>query len=588
MTVHRNRAGKVIALGDEIGRGGEGAVFAVAGNARLCAKIFHPDRAAERADKLLAMVESRPRSLPRHAVSWPVELLYGEDDAFAGYLMPVVRGVAELHRYLVPDERAQFAGWLTLRDLHRLGASVAEILAGIHRAGHCVGDLKPQNILVSPLSGRVTLVDTDSFQIGSRRSGRVHGCPVITPEYTAPELQREGLSRARRTPASDVFALAVLLYQLLMGGSHPFEGDGEGRIPDRIPRRLCPIVPGVTGIRAPARAIPFATLHPALKDAFIRCFGAGHAAPDQRPSAAEWREVLVKAGRDLVRCRKSAAHEHPRDLARCPWCERRERTGFDLFPTGQRWQRASLSRAPDPRTAPEAERAKWLVLHVRGRMVGNRLTEAERAWLDKAGAALGFPRARVSAVIQEVATTPVLHPWERLVSRARGLLLRFSERGDRFPRIVSRARGLLLRFRFPKRGDRFPRIVSRARGLLPGWPRRRALVISAASLISGTACVAGVLVAPGPLGGEPRGAETNARVCTAGAERAVIGNTRGRGAFLREAPSTSSGKIGLPEGTAVRLTGQRLVAEDLTWSEVLVEASGSTGWVAARYLTPPR
>ena len=544
MTVHRDRAGSVVTLGEEIGRGGEGAVFAVAGRPGLCAKIFHADKAGERADKLLAMVESRPGSLPRHAVAWPVELLYGDGDAFAGYLMPAVRGVAELHRYLVPDERAQLAGWLGLRDLHRLGARVAEILAGVHRAGHCVGDLKPQNVLVSPLSGRVTLVDTDSFQIVGRESSRVHGCPVITPEYTAPELHREGLSRARRTPASDGFALAVLLYQLLMGGSHPFEGDGEGRIPDRIPRGLCPIVPGVTGIRAPASAIPFTTLHPALQDAFIRCFGAGHAAPALRPSAAEWREVLVKAGRDLVRCRRSAAHEHPREQARCPWCERRERTGFDLFPAGQRWQRGSLARAPDPRTAPEAERARWLALHARGRMVGGRVTAAERAWLDKAGAALGFPRARVAAVIHEVATTPVVRPWEELVKRARGLL--------------------------------------------PGWPRRRAIAISAASLVSGSAFVAGVLAAPRLLGGVPRDGAANARACAAGGGRAVIGNTRGQGAFLREAPSTSSGKIGLPEGTVVRLTGQILVAEDLTWSEVLVEDSGSTGWVAARYLVEPR
>jgi protein kinase-like protein/SH3 domain-containing protein len=565
VTGHRDRAGKVVVLGDEIGRGGEGAVFAVAGNPQLCAKIFHPDRARERADKLLAMVERRPGSLPRHAVTWPVELLYRDSGAFAGYLMPTVRGAVELHRYLVPDERAQFAGWLTLRDLHRLAASVAEILAGIHRAGHCVGDLKPQNVLVVPLSGRVTLVDTDSFHLVDRRSAGVHACPVVTPEYTAPELHREGLSRARRTPASDVFALAILVYQLLVGGSHPFEGDGEGRVPDRIPRQLCPIVPGVTGIRAPARAIPFATLHPALRDAFIRCFGPGHAAPEQRPSAAEWRDLLMKSARDMVRCPKSAAHEHPRELARCPWCERRERTGLDLFPTGQRWQRASLARAPDPRAAPEAERVKWLLLHVRGRMVGARVTEAERAWLDKAGAALGFPRARVSAVIQQAATTPVLQPWEKIASRARSLLC------------LS-----------PDLRGRIPRIVSRARGLLPDWPRQRTIVISAASLLSGSVCVAGVLAAPGILGGAPRGVESNARVCAAGGGRAVIGTLRGRGAFLREAPSTSSGKIGLPEGTAVRLTGQSLVAEELTWSEVLVENSGTTGWVAARYLTSPR
>jgi hypothetical protein len=335
----------------------------------------------------------------------------------------------------------------------------------------------------------------------------------------------------------------------LLGGSHPFEGDGEGRVADRIPRGLCPIVPGVAAVRAPASAIPFSTLHPALQEAFLRCFGE---APSQRPSAAAFREALARSARDLVRCPRSAAHEHPRGLGRCPWCERRERTGLDLFPAGQRWQRATLARVPDPRTAPEAERARWLALHVRGRLVGGQVTSAERAFLHKAGAALGFVRARVDAVIGEVAATPVVGPWARLVARARGLL--------------------------PTRS-----------------PPRRALQIAAAALIAGSAVVAG---APRHEGVAPG---ASARACVAGGGWAVIGNTGGRGAFLREAPSTSSGRVGLAEGTAVRLTGQRVRAGDLTWSEVLVEGSGSTGragglgvspivtgWVAARYLVEPR
>jgi Protein kinase domain len=539
VTLYRDRAGDEVTLGETIGQGGEGTVLAVPGDPRRCAKIFHRERAAERTDKLLAMVDRRPR-LPGDALAWPVELLYGDGGALTGYLMPAVRGAAELHRYLVPDERAQLAGWLGLGDLHRLGARVAEIVTAIHEAGHCVGDLKPQNVLVSPLSGRVTLVDTDSFQIVDR-DGRVHACPVFTPEYAAPELHRGALSRARRTPASDAFALAVLLYQLLMGGSHPFEGEGEGRVPDRIPRGLCPIVPGVTRIRAPPSALPFTALHPALREAFVRCFGPGHAAPEQRPSAVEWREVLARARRDLARCRRSPAHEHPRGQALCPWCERRERTGLDLFPAGQRWQRASLARAPDPMTAQPAERARWLALHVRGRMVGGKVTPAERAWLAKAGAALGFSRAQVARAIDEVAATPVVAPWAR--------------------------------------------VVSRARSLLPGsLPRRAFTVPAAAALLAGGAILAGSW----RPGGVPQEEPAGVRACAVGGEWAVIGNTGGRGAFLREAPSTSSGKIGLAEGTAVRLTGQHVRAGELTWSEVLVADSAGTGWVAARYLVEPR
>ena len=283
-----------------------------------------------------------------------------------------------------------------------------------------MGDLKPQNVLVCPRSLRVTVVDTDSFQIAGR-GGRLHGCPVITPEYTAPELHRQGLSRARRTPASDAFALAVIVYQLLLGGSHPFEGDGEGRVPDRIRRGQCPIVPGVTAVRAPASAVPFSTIHPALREAFVRCFGEGHAFATavRRGVARGAGEVGEATWRAARGARRTST---PGGSARCPGASAGSATGLDLFPAGQRWQRATLARAPDPRAAPEAERARWLALHVRGRLVGGQVTAAERAWLHKAGAALGFARARVDAVIEEVAATPVVGPWARIASRARGLL----------------------------------------------------------------------------------------------------------------------------------------------------------------------
>jgi hypothetical protein len=76
--------------------------------------------------------------------------------------------------------------------------------------------------------------------------------------------------------------------------------------------------------------------------------------------------------------------------------------------------------------------------------------------------------------------------------------------------------------------------------------------------------------------------------CEVAAAYATIGNTRGKGAFLRAAPSTASDKLPLPEGTVVRLTGRTQTAEELAWSEVEIAPLGRAGWVATKYLVEPR
>jgi hypothetical protein len=579
----RDRRGRLVELGALLGAGGEGSVLAVRGRPGLCAKIYLPDRAAARADKIRAMVESPPPWLLRRAMAWPVEPLYTDDAraAFAGFLMPARRGMVELYRILVPDERMAIAGWLTQRDLCLVAAAVARIVAGLHRAGHCVGDLKPQNVLVAPLHGRVALVDADSFQVRDRATGRVHRSAVITPEYTAPELCSDDPARTPRTPASDAFALAVLVHQILLGGAHPFEGEpapGRGapladRVPDRIRRGLCPLVPTVTAVRAPAGAVPSSTLHPALREMFVRCFGEGHGAPDARPGAAAWEDALRRAARDMVRCPASQAHLHDRALAACPWCARRARTGIDLYPAKQGWQRV-LARSPDPAAAPEPERLRWLSLHVRGRTREGAPTAAERAWLEKAGAALGFDRARVAQAIT-LASGPRETPL--LLARLRRLASACLRARPRLPDLLS------------------------AR-LRP----RRMLLLSAATLASVGISAAAVSVTSkllastrasaawprstddGAPASESEGEGPPTRPCVLLVDRAVIGNTRGQGAFLRISPSTSSEKLPLPDGTEVRITGRARAADRLEWSEVEVPPLQRTGWVATKYLVAPR
>lgn len=559
---YRDGRGRALVLGAELGGGGEGSVFIIRGRPDLCAKIYRPEKAATRAAKVEAMIVRAPAWPLRRALAWPVATLHTDDGAFAGFVMPALRGALELFRLIVPDERMQVAGWLTQHDLFVIAARLAKVVAGVHRAGHCVGDLKPQNILIVPTARRVVLIDADSFQICDPRRATLARSLVVTPEYAAPELLGRDPASVDRTPASDAFALAVLIHQILLGGAHPFEGElvssrggaSVERIPGRIRRGLCPRVPGVAGIRPPAGALPFELLPEELRALFVRCFGVGLARPAERPGAGEWARALRRAGAAMAACPVSHVHTYAAGLARCPWCERKARTGIDLFVAGQGWQRAIAGRSTEQEPS-EALRLRWLRRHVRGRGVDGTVTQAERAWLEKTGAALGFGRERVARVIAE----PEPGAWWMWLRRRRIAVAAAPEPG--------RAR--------VARVDGEPETGA-------WWTRRtRRRIAAAAALLLIVAGLKHASTDEPPAERRAAAAQEQLTAALGRAQWGEIGRTRG-GVFLRAAPSRASERRRLSVGTAVRLTGRTRAADGLDWTEV--EVPGHTGWVATRYV----
>ncbi len=353
MHVLREDTGEDLTLATPpLARGGEAAVYAVAANPALVAKIYYRPT-PEYASKLSAMIAFPPADsgtwTASRYVAWPMCRLLGSGDGrpVIGCLMPHVENARRLVERSNPRARLQTCPLFHYGYLLRSARNLAAAVRGLHERGFVLGDLNESNVLVTP-QARVTLVDADSFQVPA--PGRVFRCRVGKAEYTPPELQDACLAERDLGPEHDAFALAVLVFQLLMQGLHPFAGvsSGEGNadaLPDRIRAGHWPYAWGRSGPVTPApHAPPWSVLPPAVQELLTCCFEEGHANPGRRPGAAAWQEALEEAEAGMTVCPANTQHHHPRGLDVCPWCEWARQQGRDPFPSPEDLQARRATR----------------------------------------------------------------------------------------------------------------------------------------------------------------------------------------------------------------------------------------------------
>lgn len=364
-TLFRSTAGAVVRLGALLGKGGEASVFRVQDDPALAAKIYSSPPDARRESKLRALLECDAAAMGTHA-AWPLAGLLGDRGRLVGFVMRLVTDHKPVHHLYSPKSRRIEFPKADYRFIVHSGRNLACAIERVHALGYVLGDVNNNNVLVGADS-RACLIDCDSMQVTTSRG--VLTCDVGTPTYTPPDLQGSSLSGVVRTRQHDCFGLAVLLFQLLFMGRHPFSGRGGGpvdlSIEDAIQQGLFAYGPAgrAAGIRPPPGGIPFDALPAGMGDMFGRAFSLG----SRRPEAGEWVASLESLEGGLRRCDAQHEHYYFRQLRACPWCSLESLSSVRYFnPVFARGAFAApdvdpekawgeCQRMPSPGTAPAIE-----------------------------------------------------------------------------------------------------------------------------------------------------------------------------------------------------------------------------------------
>ncbi|MCL4248620.1 MAG: serine/threonine protein kinase [Anaerolineae bacterium] len=167
---------------------------------------------------------------------------YGEDGGLRYLVMKLIDGKDLAQEILRLRRKGQKMDVGYALDILRQIASAIDFA---HENGVVHRDIKPSNILIDR-HGRAVLTDFGLVLQNKFDSTQTQGTAFGTPRYIAPE---QALASQNAVPQSDIYALAVILYEILTGEA-PFTGDTAMEIalghigdPPRPPRSLNSKIP---------------------------------------------------------------------------------------------------------------------------------------------------------------------------------------------------------------------------------------------------------------------------------------------------------------------------------------------------------
>lgn len=263
---------------DLLGRGAFGIVYRahdLARNDHVVVKELAPAGVKRQPDNLLDLPADTAHRMRQNFLNeaktlsrlhvrgvLPVRLGFAENGT-AYFATDYLPNAETLEKLLQKEGRMEIDGALDI--LYQC----LEILESIHAKSVLHRDLKPSNILLNA-NGEVTLIDFGAAREWQADLSTTHTV-LFTPSYAPLEQMTE---RARRGPASDLFAICATFYEMV-----------TGRKPETATDRA-----------AGTALTPLRNLRPELESAIADAIEAGLALKytDRPQSIEEFRELLAK------------------------------------------------------------------------------------------------------------------------------------------------------------------------------------------------------------------------------------------------------------------------------------------------------
>jgi len=347
------KSGQIYYVGSLVSKeakGGEGSVHCLPQNPGLVAKIYRCDVLSandikQRARKVESMLtKNSPLASSDSFCAWPQDALYDSDGVFCGYIMRSVEQGVKLSRKLSDKLRIQS----TQEELIAIACNLAIAVEQVHSHSYVIGDFKPDNLLVDS-HAFITIIDVDSFQFEFK--DEFFPCKAGTPEWLPPELQETSFACHSFSAETDRWALAVIIFKLLMNDTHPFTHRMTNPLAERSSQSEN-VICGLSShfpetnraglaIGEPLTCPPLSTLPPEVCNLFRQTFVDGHIADLRRPAAVEWITPLQQLSQRLIVCSVDVKHIYWEQVTSCPWC------------AVKRASRVPLTIEPPTSTAPK-------------------------------------------------------------------------------------------------------------------------------------------------------------------------------------------------------------------------------------------
>lgn len=245
------------------------------------------------------------------------------------------------NKYVPPGDKGDLLGFI------RICINLSRAVRRLHAAGLAHSDLSYKNCLVDPASGSACIIDIDGLVVPNLFPPDVLGTPdFIAPEVVATSrLNKTDPGRKFPCRETDQHALAVLIYQYLFH-RHPLRGK-KVHSQDSVEQEFLEMGERALFIEHPTdhsnrfviqpndkdflpwvdtQKLPFTLMGPYLKELFLQSFVNGLHSPQERPSADDWEEALVKTSDLLQLCPNSSCvkgwyiFDPIAKTSKCPYC----------------------------------------------------------------------------------------------------------------------------------------------------------------------------------------------------------------------------------------------------------------------------